>query len=202
MHYTQVYEVFLDELSPDWTKVIIPVTILSSYRRWIDAGYSTWDIIPDEHSHIIVVYVDRTKNNIYLLDPNNSFKRADQKTAPTEDRKIFNDIVMKISDTFQTHFSLPPFTIVKRAVPSQDGYCGIVAMKVCEDIFMTEDKCPSKTPITTPSAEKNGKPSKATDDSFRIDMKFNKIAMNQYRKYICDLLNNVEFDDDLFSQVK
>jgi hypothetical protein len=124
---------------PDWTKVLIPVTILSSYRRWIDVGYSTWDITPDEDSHIIVVYLDRAKNSIYLFDPNNSFKRVEQKSVPHEDRKIFNDILITISKTFQNHFSVPPFTIQNRAVPSQDGYCGIIAIKVCEDIFKTEE---------------------------------------------------------------
>jgi hypothetical protein len=209
MYYTQVYEVFLDQLPPDWTKVIIPVTILSSYRRWIDAGFQTWHVTPDEHSHIIVVYLDRAKSCIYLLDPNNSFKLVGQKTAPHEDRKIFHDIVKEIGVTFQKRFSLPPFTIVKRALPSQDGYCGIVAMKVCEDIFMTEGKCPSNTAITISgqpttsetSTKTNGKPPKATEDSFLIDLKFNKLAMNLYRKSIVDLLNNVELDDDLFMRV-
>jgi hypothetical protein len=67
--FTKVQEVFLDELSPDWTKDI-PVTILSSYRRWIDVGYSNWDITPDEPSHIMPVYLDQAKRRIaftYLI---------------------------------------------------------------------------------------------------------------------------------------
>jgi hypothetical protein len=166
MHFTQVHEVFLDELSPDWTKVLIPVTILSSYRRWIDVGYSTWDITPDEHSHIIVVYLDRAKNTIYLFDPNNSFKRVEQKSVPHEDRKIFNDILITISKTFQNHFSVPPFTIQNRAVPSQDGYCGIISIKVCEDIFRTEEKCPAETPVENSVKSTTSEPSKKREGGF------------------------------------
>jgi hypothetical protein len=83
LYYMQVYEVFLDQLPPCWTKVLIVLTILSSYQRWIHAGFPTWHVTPDEHSHIIVVYLDWARSHIYFLNPNNSFKLIGQKNCTT-----------------------------------------------------------------------------------------------------------------------
>lgn len=128
-----MYSYFFNDIPKSSKKIIIPVSILTTYPRWINVTFHPSDLIEGGPGHILMLAVDMDDKTLNVYDSNGSFL-LDKRTKLAD--KQYQDIVDCIMKAFQDEMGI---NLTCNFVPRSDlgkdlGDCAIYAVKaaVCE----------------------------------------------------------------------